>query len=159
MDQKLSTLNSSIASQRIEGDAKRSEQVIATALGLHTTAPFRTTAWQQVETLRASLVPGTGEWLRGEETFVAWAGASSPHPLLVLEGGNGSGKTSPGSQCCAPSLPRGQRRQARGRVLCGVLLSRRRGHGRVRQRRDYEQGLQESSSGNAVLHMGRSPSP
>ncbi|KAI0102249.1 hypothetical protein GGR51DRAFT_292783 [Nemania sp. FL0031] len=83
-----------------EDEAKRWRRSIAKALGFPGTALDSdgepVPAWQRaLDTRLNSLVEGTGDWWRTDDTFFYWAAAQYPEEsLLILSGAGGTGKTS-----------------------------------------------------------------
>ncbi|KAJ8126198.1 hypothetical protein O1611_g7440 [Lasiodiplodia mahajangana] len=83
-----------------EDDAKRWRRSIAKALGFPGTALDSdgepVPAWQRaLDTRLNSLVEGTGDWWRTDDTFFYWATAQYPEEsVLILSGTSGTGKTS-----------------------------------------------------------------
>ncbi|KAH9988834.1 hypothetical protein F4779DRAFT_267706 [Xylariaceae sp. FL0662B] len=86
--------------QKKEDEAKKWRRTIAKALGFSGTAldsagePIPT--WQRAfDARKNTLVDETGKWLLGHEVFSKWTASTYPvKPVLLLEGRNGSGKTS-----------------------------------------------------------------
>ncbi|KAI1387286.1 uncharacterized protein F4822DRAFT_406000 [Hypoxylon trugodes] len=86
--------------QKKEQEAKKWRTAIVKALGFPVTSldndgePIA--SWQRAFDVRKNmLVDETGRWIHSHKDFTGWTGPASPaKPILVLEGKNGSGKTS-----------------------------------------------------------------
>ncbi|KAK5653840.1 hypothetical protein OQA88_8000 [Cercophora sp. LCS_1] len=86
--------------QKKDDEVKKWRRTIVRALGFPASAigqdgepiPY----WQRsFDARKNNLVPDTGDWILTNANFMNWSGAVAPEkPILVLEGHNGSGRTS-----------------------------------------------------------------
>ncbi len=94
IDSKITAVSENLSEQQRKEEVEKWKRVIAKALGFGDEYPPKIEAHSQVERLRDSLVPGTGDWLLGDDTFKSWAQLGAPpQPVLALEGPNGSGRS------------------------------------------------------------------
>lgn len=99
IDNKIDTLVDEKMDQKKEKDITRRREAILRALAFEDDMMDKDkkeplALWRSsYNNYRRLIVPGTGEWIANESQFVAWETGKNGPPILMIEGGEGTGKS------------------------------------------------------------------